>query len=115
MRVKNIDISMTFHLPCNGNTDLNNNKYSKQGILKALSSTETAIPITMAKGEGELNIIGVTKSKPYAVYFDKVNQEVLFTVDGIIFFGGTTCNVTNQDPKEVITDFNITSFGFCSE
>lgn len=111
MRTGIIQVSFTMSVPYD-NPDKNGVSYSYEAIQNALSSMTFPLPIRVCPNNGDSMIIGNTTCKPYAIQHNKKENIIEFTVDGVIYFGGTECFVNERDGNKTITDFEIVSFGF---
>lgn len=110
MRSADNMVSLTMAFPF-GRPDENGVVYSCGAVYKALKSMPNHLPIIDVKNNGDKRVIGKTTSAPYAVQWDDSNRVCRFTVDGIIFFGGTSCIVNAMRDSGEITDFTITGVG----
>lgn len=111
MRTSNTQVSFTMSVPYD-NPDMNGVSYSYEAIQNALSSMTSPLPIRTVSNNGNSMIIGHTTGKPYAIQHNEEENIIKFTVDGVIYFGGTECFVNERDGNKTITDFEIVSFGF---
>lgn len=112
MRINNIQISFTMSMPYDA-PDKNGVLYSYEAIHNALSSMTSGLPILVCTNNGDSKVIGNTTCSPYAIHNNKEEGIIRFTVDGVVYFGGTECFVNEIDSsKKTITDFKISSLGF---
>jgi len=110
MRSSNSEVSFVIKFPV-GRPDINGVIYTREAVDGALKSMPDKLPIIDLKNDGEERVIGATSSKPYAVQFDEANGVCRFTIDGTIFFGGTSCIVNAMNDAGEITDFTFTGIG----
>lgn len=113
MRIGNIQVSLTMSVPYDS-PDKNGVSYKYEAIQNALSSMTFPLPIRVCLNNGDSVIIGNTTCKPYAIQHNKKENIIQFTVDGVIYFGGTEseCFVNEIDGNKTVTDFEIVSIGF---
>lgn len=110
MRSNNVIVRFMMVFP-GERPDGNGVYYERNAVETALKSMPTGVPIIDLKNDGEERIVGVTTSKPYDIQWDDAEQGFRFTVDGKVFYGGTSCVVNAIDADGKITDFSITSIG----
>ena len=111
MRTDQIQVSFVMNVPCD-KPDKNGVLHSSEAIQNALSSSTFPLPIKISPNNRDSTIIGNTTCNPYAIQYDKKENIIRFTVDGIIYFGGMECFVKEIDGNKTISDFEITGFGF---
>ena len=110
MRSADNQVSITMAFPVE-RPDKNGVVYSRKAVDKALKSMPDNLPIIDLENNGDERVIGTTSSRPYAVQWDDLNGVCRFTIDGIVFFGETSCIVNAVNDDGEITDFTITSIG----
>lgn len=110
MRSCNHAISFTTAFPF-GKPDQNGVIYTREAVENALHSMPDNLPIIDLRNDGEERVIGVTTCSPYAIQLDEEHGVFRFTIDGRIFFGGTSCIVNTMNDAGEITDFSITKIG----
>lgn len=111
MRTGNIQVSFTMSVPY-GRPDKNGVSYRCEAIQNALSSMTSKLPIKGCFNNGDSQVIGHTICKPYAIQRNEEENIIKFTVDGVIYFGGTECFVNEIDGNKTVSDFKIVSIGF---
>ena len=110
MRTNNIAVSFTMKFPY-GKRDHNGICYSREAVLKALSSAKAGTVINAVPNNGQPRVIGMTNGAPYAIQDNEVEQAIQLTIDGTIMFGGTEDLVNRKETDETVTDFEIVAFG----
>ena len=108
MRTNKIDCSFCVSAPFD-QPDRNGVIYTREAVSNALRDMPSGLPIIAANDCQCEEIVGTTTSKPYAVEFDGEKQICRYTIDGVIFFGGTTCLAKVEDG--IIRSSHITGFG----
>lgn len=111
MRTGNIQVSFTMSVPYN-RPDKNGVSYKYEAIQNALSSMMSKLPIKVCFNNVDSQVIGHTICKPYAIQRNEKDNIIKFTVDGVIYLGGTECFVNETDGNKVVSDFEIVSIGF---
>jgi hypothetical protein len=106
MRCKNIGVKFTVPIPIN-KPDGNGIIYTEEAILNSIN-TYKGKPIIDKTGDSDV-VVGVVTNADYIKGWDKVR------LDGMLFYGGTDCNVIKSHRNEegilVIDDLDITAFG----
>lgn len=107
MRTDNLKCKITLRFPCE-KPDRNNIVYTKKAIEKAVKQLCGSYPIV-----ADNNVVGATH-EPYDIIWDEDNNVYLVTINGVLFHGGTACEV-NRIEDGVVQDFEIMSFGLSVE
>lgn len=111
MREENIKVKITIPFPF-GKPDKNGNIYSEEAVKNAVNNLHKELPIIYRDNESysDGKIIGNTIGNSHIVTWDFDNQTCNVGLEGIIYFGGTSC-IVNEINEKVITDFRITGIG----
>lgn len=111
MRAENIKIKLTIPIPIN-KPDHNGTIYTKAAIENAVNNLRTNLPIMYMDNEKEIDgmVIGATTGTSHIVTWDDENQVCKVTIDGVVFYGGTSCTVNGFEDGKV-TDFEIVHIG----
>lgn len=110
MRSKMLKTSIEIEFPFN-KPDLNGVMYTKEAVENAVNNF-SKVPIIFSSNDGESKIIGSTIGDSYAVTVDEENGVCKFTVDGVIYSGGTECINVEFNLEDKIDSFEICSIGF---
>lgn len=109
MRTDNIKVTITIPIPYD-QPDKNGNIYTKEAVENAVNNLHKHIPIIF-RDEFEGKVIGTTTGDSNIATWDFENQVCNLTVNGEIFFGGTSSKCTCDIEKGKIVDFEIVGIG----
>lgn len=105
MRTDNIKVKLTIPIPV-GKPDKNGVMYTEKAVENAVNNLHKNLPIVNDDGV----VVGTTTGNTHIATWDFDNQVCNVTVDGVVFYGGTSC-IINEIEDGVVTDFRITGFG----
>ena len=111
MRAENIKVKLTIPIPID-KPDCNGVIYTKEAVENAVNNLRTDLPILYMDNEKEIDgmVIGTTTGTSHIVTWDDENQVCKITIEGNVFYGGTSCIVNGFEDGKV-TGFEITTFG----
>lgn len=111
MRTEGIKVKITIPFPVE-KPDRNGVMYTKEAVENAVNNLNKNLPIIYRDGKKEIDgiVVGTTTGDSHIVTWDSKNQVCNVTIDGVVFYGGTSCAV-GEIKDGVVTDFRITGFG----
>lgn len=105
MRTDNIKVKLTIPIPVE-KPDKNGVMYTEKAVENAVNDLMKNLPIRNDDGV----VIGTTTGDTHIATWNSEKQVCNVTVDGVVFYGGTSC-IINEIEDGVVTDFRITGFG----
>lgn len=105
MRTDDIKVKITMPIPV-GKPDKNGVIYTEKAVENAVNNLMKNLPIVNDDGV----VVGTITGDTHIATWDSENQVCNVTVDGVVFYGGTSC-IVNEIEDGVVTDFRITGFG----
>ena len=109
MREHMIPITITIPFPYD-RPDKNGNVYTKDAVETAVCSLRKNIPIIFRDNKCDAKPIGHTTGESHIVVWDDENQVCKITIDGVIYAGGTSCNIHHSKDRSALL-FDITALG----